>query len=275
MANSDHIPAKKLATAIRAHTLRMVHSANASHVGTCLSMADLLAVLYAGVLRVDHLRPDWTDRDRFILSKGHGAAIVYAVLAERGFFPRDWLDTYCQDGSRLGGHISHHGVPGVEVSTGSLGHGLSIGCGMALAGKRDRRPYRVFAMLSDGELDEGSNWESILFAPHHELDNLVAIVDYNKIQSFGSVAEVLELAPLADKWRAFRWAVREIDGHDYGQIEDALTNVPLEPGRPTAIIAHTVKGKGVSFMEGQLAWHYKSPSAELLEQALEELETTA
>ena len=275
MANSDHIPAKKLATAIRAHTLRMVHSANASHVGTCLSMADLLAVLYAGVLRVDHLRPDWTDRDRFILSKGHGAAIVYAVLAERGFFPRDWLDTYCQDGSRLGGHISHHGVPGVEVSTGSLGHGLSIGCGMALAGKRDRRPYRVFAMLSDGELDEGSNWESILFAPHHELDNLVAIVDYNKIQSFGSVAEVLELAPLADKWRAFRWAVREIDGHDYGQIEDALTNVPLEPGRPTVIIAHTVKGKGVSFMEGQLAWHYKSPSAELLEQALEELETTA
>jgi transketolase len=236
-------------------------------------MADLLAVLYTEVLHVDHLHPHLPDRDRFILSKGHGAAIVYAVLAERGFFPREWLNTYCQNGSRLGGHICHNEVPGVEVSTGSLGHGLSIGCGMALAGKRDGRPYRVFAMLSDGELDEGSNWESILFAPHHKLDNLVAIVDYNKIQSFGSVAEVLELAPLAEKWRAFRWAVREIDGHDYGQIEDALTNVPLEPDRPTAIIAHTIKGKGVSFMEGQLAWHYKAPSAELLEKALKELET--
>ena len=235
-------------------------------------MADLLAVLYAQVLHVDHLRPHLPDRDRFILSKGHGAAIVYAVLAERGFFPREWLNTYCQNGSRLGGHICHNEVPGVEVSTGSLGHGLSIGCGMALAGKRDGRPYRVFTMLSDGELDEGSNWESILFAPHHKLDNLVAIVDYNKIQSFGSVAEVLELAPLAEKWRAFRWAVREIDGHDHGQIEDALANVPLEPDRPTAIIAHTVKGKGVSFMEGQLAWHYKSPTAELLEKALKELE---
>lgn len=236
-------------------------------------MADLLAVLYSEVLHVDHLRPHLPDRDRFILSKGHGAAIVYAVLAERGFFPLEWLSTYCQNGSRLGGHICHYEVPGVEVSTGSLGHGLSIGCGMALAGKRDGRPYRVFVMLSDGELDEGSNWEAILFAPHHKLDNLVAIVDYNKIQSFGSVAEVLELAPLAEKWRAFRWAVREIDGHDYGQIEDALTNVPLERDRPTVIIAHTVKGKGVSFMESQLAWHYKAPNAELLEKALKELET--
>lgn len=261
-----------LAKRIRADALRMVHRANASHVGTCLSMADLLAVLYGRVLRVDPSRPDWPDRDRFILSKGHGAAIVYAVLAERGFFPREWLDTYCRDGSRLGGHICHHGVPGVEISTGSLGHGLSVGCGMALAGKRDRRPYRVFVMLSDGELDEGSNWEPILFAPHHGLDNLVAVVDYNKIQSFGSVEEVLELSPLADKWRAFRWAVREIDGHDYGQIEDALTGLPAEPGRPTAVIAHTVKGRGVSFMEGQLLWHYKSPDEDQLARALRELE---
>jgi transketolase len=238
-------------------------------------MADILAVLYGRVLRVDPARPDWADRDRFILSKGHGAAIVYAALAARGFFPREWLATYCQDGSRLGGHISSHGVPGVEVSTGSLGHGLSIGCGMALAGKSVGSPYRVFVMLSDGELDEGSNWEPILFAPHHGLDNLVAIVDYNKIQSFGSVADVLQLAPLADKWRAFRWEVREIDGHDYSQIEEALTAPPAEPGRPVVVIAHTIKGKGVSFMEGQLAWHYRSPDGAQLERALAELEATA
>src|SRR5258708_6196201 len=163
----------------------MVHRTNASHIGTCLSMADLLAALYGQVMRFRPEQPDWVDRDRFILSKGHGAAILYAVLAERGFFPAERLLTYCQDGSALTGHISHH-VPGVEVSTGSLGHGLSIGVGMALAAKSDGRPFRVFVMLSDGECDEGSNWEAILFAPHHALDNLVAIVDYNKIQSFGT-----------------------------------------------------------------------------------------
>lgn len=268
-------PAQKLAATLRTHAVHMVHKANASHIGTCLSMADLLAVLYGQVLRVDPVRPDLPDRDRFILSKGHGAAIVYAALAECGFFPRERLETYCQDGSNLSGHLNHRGVPGVEVSTGSLGHGLSIGCGMALAGKHDGRPYRVFVMLSDGELDEGSNWEAILFAPHHHLDNLVVIVDYNKVQSFGRVAEVLELAPLADKWRAFRWAVREIDGHDYGQIENALTMLPIEPSKPTVIIAHTVKGKGISFMEGQLAWHYRSPDPEQLKQALAELAAIA
>ena len=262
---------KELARTIRAHTLRMVHKSRASHVGTCLSMADLLAVLYGQVLRVDPTRPLWPERDRFILSKGHGAAIVYAALAERGFFPTNWLETYCEDGSKLGGHITHADVPGVEASTGSLGHGLSIGCGIALAGKRGDKGYRVFVMLSDGELDEGSAWEAILFAPHHRLDNLTAIVDYNKIQSFGSVSEVLELEPLADKWRAFGWAVREIDGHDYEQIVDALSNLPLEAGKPTVIIAHTVKGKGVSFMENRLAWHYKSPDDEQLARALVEL----
>ncbi len=260
-----------LARTIRAHALRMVHKATSSHIGTCLSMADILAVLYSGILRVDPIRPDWPDRDRFILSKGHGAAIGYAVLAERGFFPVEWLNTYCQDGSKLPGHITSHGVPGVEVSTGSLGHGLPIGCGMALAGKREGKPYRVFVMLSDGELDEGSNWEAILFAPQHCLDNLVAIVDYNKIQAFGKVKEVLDLDPLADKWRAFRWAVREIDGHNYKQIEDVLASVPFESGKPSAIIAHTVKGKGVSFMENQPAWHYKSPNDEQLAQALADL----
>jgi transketolase len=221
-------------------------------------------------MRVDPTQPDWPDRDRFILSKGHGAAILYAVLAELVFFPISWLDTYCQDGSKLTGHISD-AVPGVEASTGSLGHGLSIGAGIALAGKREGKAYRTFVMLSDGELDEGSNWEPILFASHHQLDNLVAIVDYNKIPSFGSVSEVLELEPLADKWRAFRWAVREINGHDLQQIEAALTELPLELGRPSVIIAHTVKGKGVSMMENQLAWHYKAPSDEQIAAALREL----
>jgi len=260
-----------LATKIRAHVLRMIHRAHSSHVGTSLSMADLLAVLYAGVLRVDPSRPDWPDRDRFILSKGHGGAAVYAVLAEQGFFPREWLDTYYLDGSHLAGHITHYGVPGVEVSTGSLGHGLSLGCGMALAGKHDKQSYRVFVLLSDGECDEGSTWEAALFAPHHQLDNIIAIVDYNKIQSIGMVKEVLDLEPLADKWQAFGWAVQEIDGHDFKQIEEALLSVPFKPGRPSCIIAHTVKGKGVSFMENQIAWHYGHPDAAQLRQALTEL----
>lgn len=262
---------KALACRIRAQVLRMVHRANASHVGTCLSMTDILAVLYSGVLRVDPTEPDWPDRDRFILSKGHGAAAVYAVLAECGFFPTEWLQTYCRDGSSLAGHVVHHGVPGVEASTGSLGHGLSIGSGMALAGKRDGRPYRVFVMLSDGDCDEGSTWEAALFAPHHRLDNLVAIVDYNKVQAFGTVEQVLDLEPLVDKWQAFRWAVREVDGHDYEQIKGSLTSVPFESGKPSVIIAHTTKGKGVSFMEDRLAWHYKSPDQEQLAQALAEL----
>ncbi len=262
----------ELARAVRRHALGMVHRANASHIGSSLSIADVLAVLYAEVLRVDPARPDWPDRDRFVLSKGHAAAALYAVLAECGFFSKQWLDTYCRDGGRLPGHATSHGVPGVEVSTGSLGHGLPVACGMALAGLRDRRPYRVYVLLGDGECDEGSVWEAALFAPHHRLDNLVAIVDANGIQSFGEVREVLDLEPLPDKWRAFRWAVREIDGHDHRAIADMLGRVPLEPGKPTALIARTVKGKGVSFMERQLAWHYRAPDAAQLAQALAELE---
>ena len=271
MSESNIESYKTLATQIRVHALRMIHRAQSSHIGTSLSATDLLAVLYTRVLRIDPSQPDRPDRDRFILSKGHGCAAVYAVLAERGFFPKEWLDTYYQDGSHLAGHITHYGVPGVEASTGSLGHGLSIGCGIALAGKRDGCSYRVFVLLSDGECDEGSTWEAALFAPHHRLDNLVAIVDYNKIQSFGTVKEVLDLDPLASKWQAFGWATREIDGHDFVQIENALLSVPFETGRPSCIIAHTVKGKGVSFMEGQLAWHYKAPNDEQLRQALAEL----
>jgi transketolase len=249
----------------------MLHRANGSHIGTCYSMADLLAVLYGGVLRVDPSRPAWPDRDRFILSKGHGAAALYAVLAECGFFPAELLSTYCQDGSRLAGHVSHH-VPGVEVSTGSLGHGLPIGCGMALAARQARRPWRVVVLLGDGECDEGSVWEAALFAGHHRLDNLTAVIDHNKIQSLGHVADVLDLAPFADKWRSFGWAVREVDGHDHAAVEAALRDVPHVAGRPSLLLAHTVKGKGVSFMEDRLLWHYRSPDAPQLARALAELE---
>ena len=271
MSDTAELESPVLAKLIRAHALQMVHRANASHIGTCLSMADLLAVLYTDILRVNPNDPKWLDRDRFILSKGHGAAALYAALAEKGFFDIAELQTYCADGSRLTGHVNHF-VPGVEVSTGALGHGLPIACGMALVGKRESKPFRVFALLSDGEMDEGSNWEAILFAPHHHLDNLILIIDHNKIQSFGSVKEVLDLAPLPDKLRAFNWTVREIDGHDHLAIRRTLQSLPAVPGQPTAIIAHTVKGKGISFMEEQLKWHYSSPNAEQLAEALAQIQ---
>jgi transketolase len=263
---------KELSRRIRIQVLHMTHRAKSSHVGSSFSIVDLLAVLYTKILRVRPNEPDWPDRDRFLLSKGHGAAALYATLAERGFFPEGWLTEFNADGTRLAGHVTHHGVPGVEVSTGSLGHGLPLGCGMALAAKRDGRPARVFVVMSDGECDEGSNWEAALFAPHHRLDNLTAIIDYNKIQSFGSVEEVLNLHPLAEKWRAFGWAVSEIDGHNHEEATRTLESAPTEVGLPTCIIAHTVKGKGVSFMEGQLLWHYRPPDANELQAALQELE---
>ena len=265
------IPAAELARRIRLHSVLMTSRANASHIGSSLSMADLMAVLYGELLRFDPQRPDWPERDRFILSKGHGCAALYAVLAETGYFPVERLETFYQDGSPLAGHATHKDVPGVEVSTGSLGHGLSLGTGMALAAKRDGKDWRVWCVVSDGECDEGSTWEAALFAPHHRLDNLVVIVDYNKIQSFGTVKEVLDLEPLADKWRAFGWGVREIDGHDLGAIREAYTAVPFVPERPSCIVAHTIKGKGVSYMENQLLWHYRAPRGADLETALRDL----
>lgn len=260
-----------MALQVRADALRMIHRAKSSHAGSVLSMTDLLVVLYDEVLRIDPARPDWPERDRFLLSKGHACAGLYAVLAARGFFPAAWLNDFCMDGTRLAGHVTHSGIPGVEVSTGALGHGLAIGCGMALTGKRDRRNFRVFVLLSDGECDEGSTWEAALFAPHHGLDNLIAIVDYNKIQSLGTVKDVLDLEPLGAKWETFGWVVREIDGHDFDQIEDALQHVPLRAGKPTCIVAHTVKGKGVDFMENKLLWHYRAPNDEELRSALAQL----
>jgi transketolase len=269
--DEDRVDYRVLATRIRSHALRMTHRAGSSHIGSCLSVADLLAVLYGGIMNIDPSQPEIPERDRFILSKGHAAAALFAVLAERGFFPLEWLDRFYQDGSHLPGHVTK-GVPGIEVSTGSLGHGLPISCGMALAGKYDGRSSRIIALLSDGECDEGSTWEAALFAPYHHLDNLIAIVDYNKIQSFGRVEEVLDLNPFAEKWSAFGWVVREIDGHDYKEIEQVLLSAPFEAEKPSCIIAHTIKGKGVSFMENELAWHYMPPSEDELHQALLELE---
>jgi transketolase len=234
-------------------------------------MADILAVLYGSVLRVDSLQPVWPDRDRLVVSKGHAAAILYAALAESGFLPIAELDTYSANGGRLAGHVTRT-IPGIELSTGSLGHGLPVAAGMALAAQRAKRPWRTFCILSDGELDEGSNWEAVQMAQHFALSNLVAVVDYNKIQSFGSVSEVSELHPLADKFRAFNWGVHELDGHDHAALTMALNGPPALAGRPTVVIAHTIKGKGVSFMEGQLAWHYKSPDGGQLEAALSEVE---
>jgi transketolase len=236
----------------------MTSAGGSSHIGSVLSMADLLAVLYGSILRVDPKRPDWPDRDRFILSKGHGGAGVYAALAERGFFPVSQLATHGQDGSLLSGHVSHKGIPGVELSTGSLGHGLSVGTGMAYGAALDGKTHRVFVMLSDGECDEGSNWEAVLFAGHHKLDGLVAIIDYNKIQSLAPVKDTIALEPFADKWRAFGWGLVEVDGHDHAAIERALSGLPSEPGKPTCVIAHTTKGKGVSFMEHSVLWHYRT-----------------
>jgi transketolase len=201
----------------------MTSLGGSSHIGAVLSMADIVAVLYQDVLRVDPSNPKWADRDRFILSKGHAGAGVYAALAERGFFPVSKLDSHYQNGSDLSGHVSHKNMPGVELSTGSLGHGLPVGAGMALGAKLDARGHRVVVLMSDGECDEGSNWEAILFAAHHRLDNLTAVIDYNKVQSLAPVAETLQLEPFADKWRAFGWNVIEADGHDHDALRNALS----------------------------------------------------
>lgn len=267
-ASNENLPL--FARAIRVDVLRMVHRARSSHIGSCFSIAEILAVLYGRSLKIDPQRPYMADRDRFILSKGHAAAALYATLAIKGFFPRSWLKEFYQDGSHLPGHATHT-VPGVEVSTGSLGHGLSIAAGMAFVGRQASTPFRVFTLLSDGECDEGSVWEAILFAAHQHLDNLVAIVDANRIQSLGRVEHVLDLAPFADKWRACKWSVQEVDGHNIPEIEAALARVPLEQSMPSCIIAHTTKGRGVSFMEDDLLWHYRSPSKSEFAEALSEL----
>lgn len=261
-----------LALKIRRDVIAMTNRGNSSHVGSALSIADLLAVLYGKILRFNITDPKWSKRDRFILSKGHAGAAVYSVLAAVGFFSSEILRSHYQNGSVLSGHVSHKGVAGVEFSTGSLGHGLPVGAGMAYAAKLDQKSHRIFVLISDGECDEGSNWEAILFAGHHGLDNLIVIVDYNKIQSLGRIRDVLDLEPFADKWNAFGWQVTEIDGHDHLSIETVCSSLPLSQNKPTCIIAHTTKGKGVSFMENTVLWHYRSPQGDDYTKALQELE---
>ncbi len=261
-----------LAWLIRRNGLEMTHLSRGSHIGSVLSVAEIIAVLYARILRVDPANPAWPDRDRLILSKGHAGSAVYAALAESGFFPVEQLKTHYADGSILSGHVSHKGVPGVEVSTGSLGHGLGIGVGMALGARMDQAPWRVYVVMGDGECDEGSVWEAALQAAQYQLDRLIAIVDYNHMQSLTTVENTLRLEPFAEKWRDFGWDVRSVDGHDPVALEKALREAAGEDGKPHMILAHTVKGKGISFMENNILWHYRTPQGEEYEAALKELE---
>ncbi|HMS34766.1 MAG TPA: transketolase [Ignavibacteria bacterium] len=261
-----------LSREIRKESLKMVSAAKASHIGGALSMADLLAVLYEDILNLNPSNVNDKDRDRFLLSKGHACTGLYAVLALKEFFPMDELKNYSANDGLLLSHTSHK-VNGVELSTGSLGHALPVSCGIALAAKRKNKSFRIYCLLSDGELDEGSNWEAILFAPQHKLYNLTVIIDYNKIQSFGSVKEVLDLHPLNKKFEAFNWNVIEINGHDHDEITGAFMKASEHKEMPTVIIAHTIKGKGVSIMENELLWHYRPPSEQQLAEAIKEIDS--
>lgn len=264
---------KDLARRIRVDILNMTSRGGSSHIGAAFSIADILAVLYGRVLKVEHDNPELPHRDRLILSKGHAGVAVYAALAETGFFPTDWLKTHYQNGSRLSGHVSHKGVPGVELSTGSLGHGLPVATGIAFSGLRRQASHHVYVILGDGECDEGANWEAALFAAHHQLRNLTVIIDYNKLQSLGTVADTLGLEPFAAKWRSFGWNVAELDGHNLSAL---LATIPPddENARPRCLICHTVKGKGVSFMENSVLWHYRTARGAEYEAALRELTAT-
>lgn len=251
--------------------VRTISNAGVGHPGGSLSEADILAALYFRVMRLDPERPDWEERDRFILSKGHGAAGLYATLAERGYFSTDLFDTFGCIDSTLQVHPDMHLAPGIEVSTGALGQGLSVALGVALIARLNGEDFHTYCLVGDGEVQEGQIWEAAQAAAHYRVDNLTAIVDYNRVQLLGPLDEIMEVAPLADRWRAFNWNVEEIDGHDMVEIVRALESARNGRGHPTVVIAHTVKGKGVSYMEGQSAWHGRPPDEEQLAQALAEL----
>ena len=269
MSNWVH-ECQELARKVREHCLRITHRGKSGHVGSMLSMAEILSVLYTRILEVDPADPDNPERDRFLLSKGHGGGAVYAVLTERGFFPRDWMDGYYRDEGKLMGHISHY-VPGVEFSTGSLGHGLPVAVGMAIAARYAGQAHRVICLMSDGDLNEGSTWEAIFLAAQHHLDNLTVIADYNRVQALGHSKEILDLEPLGEKIRACHWAYREADGHNVEALDAALKGLPFEQGTPSWLTAHTTKGKGVSWMEDTVSCHYGSVTDEELARALEEI----
>lgn len=260
-----------IARRIRGTLVEMSHKARTPHLGSALSCVDILVAAYWGALALDPQRPTAPARDRFIMSKGHAITALYVTLAHRGFFSPALLDAFAKPGSRLAEQPSPACVPGLELATGSLGHGLPVGLGMALAGRLQGRDYRVFVLMSDGECNEGSVWEAALLAPIQRLDNVVAMIDYNKWQATGRSNEVMALAPLKEKWAAFGWSAHEMDGHDLAALVKAFRQVPDGTGKPVAIIAHTVKGKGVSFMEDDNDWHYRIPTAEHVEAALQEL----
>lgn len=258
-----------LSKKIRKSILNLIYNTKSPHIGPSFSVVEILVSLYFKTLRVFPENPFNPDRDRFILSKGHACPALYAVLAERSFIGEDDLEGFAVNNGILEQHPNIDLNKGIEVSTGSLGHGLSIGTGMALAGKVDKKQYRVYVLLSDGELNEGSVWEAIMFAGHHKLSNLIAFVDYNKIQALGCTRDIIDLEPLGEKWKSFGWNVQEIDGHNFEQIFTALNSLSLE--KPNVILLHTVKGKGVSFMENNLLWHYRAPDDKEYKLALKEL----
>lgn len=272
LANSKKVAKlRSLATAVRRRDLEMVYRARLGHIGGDFSATDILVTLYFDVLRIDPKRPDDPERDRFILSKGHSAGALYTTLAHAGFFPLAELDTFAQPLSRLNGHPNRVKVPGVETNTGPLGHGLPVAVGCAVGAKMDGASWRTYVITGDGELQEGSNWEAAMSAAHYKLDNLTVIVDRNGLQQGDFTERTMHLDPLADKWRAFGWAVREVNGHDHAALLDVFEQLPFEWGKPNCIIAHTHKGQGVSFMRDRPAWHHKVPNADEYARAIEEL----
>lgn len=260
-----------LAARMRFKLVQMSHAAGTPHLASALSCVEILAAAYWQVLRIDPHTPDDPGRDRFILSKGHAATALYAALAMRGFFPVKWLDDFARHGSPLAEQPSPGCAPGVELATGSLGHGLPVGVGMAMAGRIQSRDYRVFVAMSDGECNEGSVWEAAMFAAAQRLENLCVIVDYNKWQATGRSDEIMALHSLCEKWRAFGWKASEVNGHDVDELVRVMSAVPDGAGKPVALVAHTIKGKGVSFMEDDNNWHYRVPTAEEVERARNEL----
>ncbi|NMA67562.1 MAG: transketolase [Clostridiaceae bacterium] len=272
MDKTTKIQLKKTATLIRKGIITAVASAGSGHPGGSLSLADILTFLYFKEMNIDPQNPKNPDRDRFVLSKGHCSPGLYSTLAHRGFFPVEDLSTFRQADSYLEGHPNMDTVPGVDMSTGSLGQGISAAVGMALAGKLDKKEYRVYSALGDGELEEGQVWEAVMAAAHYKLDNLTAFVDYNGLQIDGNITDVMNPEPIADKFAAFGWNVISINAHDFDEIEKAVEAAKAFKGKPTVIVAHSIKGKGVSYMEGQASWHGSAPKKEQADQALKELD---
>lgn len=255
---------------IRRDLVTMIYEAKAGHIGGSLSSTDIMTVLYYSIMKTDPQNPKWEDRDRFILSKGHSVEAYYCILADKGFFPKEKLKTFCSFGTTLIGHPNNKNA-GVEMNTGALGHGLPVAVGMALAGKMDKKAYRVFTLMGDGEQAEGSVWEAAMAGAHYKLDNLIAIIDRNKLQISGSTEDVMSLEPLEDKWTSFGWNVVSVDGNSVEELQEVLEAAPGVPGKPTLIMAYTTKGKGISFMENVAKWHHGVPSNEQYKQALREL----